>query len=120
MAHTQTAPFADRRHAGCDVAHPSPGVTSRPSVASLVASVDEFATRYHTEVRVQPPRQEAIDGIGEMVKVSVDCTMLSRMTTRLLRTDGHPALPEASEEVPWTHRHLSRWRLGRRVHAGRS
>ncbi|EKM55524.1 uncharacterized protein PHACADRAFT_121053 [Phanerochaete carnosa HHB-10118-sp] len=56
---------------GCDVAHPSPGVTSRPSIASLVASEDEFATRYSTEVQVQPPRQESIDGIGGMIERAI-------------------------------------------------
>ncbi|GJE90868.1 argonaute-like protein [Phanerochaete sordida] len=56
---------------GCDVAHPSPGVISRPSIASLVASLDECATRYHTEVKVQPPRQEAIDDIGGMLQRAI-------------------------------------------------
>ncbi|KIP09095.1 hypothetical protein PHLGIDRAFT_116659 [Phlebiopsis gigantea 11061_1 CR5-6] len=60
--------FKDCMVVGCDVAHPSPGVRSRPSIASLVASADEFATRYTTEVRVQPPRQEAIESIGPMME----------------------------------------------------
>lgn len=55
---------------GCDVGHPSPGVTNRPSIASLVASVDENATRYVADVRVQAPRQETIIEIGDMIKVS--------------------------------------------------
>ena len=55
---------------GCDVAHPSPGVTNRPSVAGLVASVDNWATRYYAELSVQLPQQETISSIGGMIRVS--------------------------------------------------
>ncbi len=54
---------------GCDVTHPAPGVTTRPSVASLVASIDEGATRYRVYLDAQPPRQEMITSIASMLEV---------------------------------------------------
>ena len=56
---------------GCDVTHPPPGVTSRPSVASLVASMDVGATRYKVHLDVQSPRQEIISNMVPMLDVSV-------------------------------------------------
>ncbi|KAF7796477.1 hypothetical protein EIP86_007654 [Pleurotus ostreatoroseus] len=52
---------------GCDVTHPAPGVTNRPSVATLVASMDPFATKYHVYVSVQMPRQEIIPDIAVLL-----------------------------------------------------
>lgn len=111
---------------GCDVAHPSPGVKSRPSIASLVASVDEFATRYYTEVRVQAPRQETVDNVGGMIQVRTICSgprvVYPRASIRghndgcLLERLG--AIPEDDEEVPQCHDVLSRRRLRGRVRAG--
>lgn len=57
---------------GCDVTHPAPGVTTRPSVASLVASIDEGATRYRVYLDAQPPRQEMITNIASMLEVSTE------------------------------------------------
>jgi len=56
---------------GADVGHPAPGVTNRPSVTSLVASVDVDATRYASFARVQAPRQEIIEHIGEMIASAI-------------------------------------------------
>lgn len=55
--------------AGADVAHPGPGVNSRPSIASLVWSHDEHAAQYAAFTRVQPPREEIIADLGEMMMV---------------------------------------------------
>ena len=54
---------------GCDVTHPAPGVTNRPSVATLVASMDPFATKYHVYVSVQMPRQEIVTDIAVLLHV---------------------------------------------------
>ncbi|KAI0957644.1 hypothetical protein AcW1_005969 [Taiwanofungus camphoratus] len=53
---------------GADVGHPGPGITNRPSITSLVASVDPNCTRYTAFARVQKPRQEIIEDLGEMFK----------------------------------------------------
>ncbi|KAF9950945.1 eukaryotic translation initiation factor 2C, 2 [Mortierella alpina] len=52
---------------GADVSHPSPGDTSRPSIASLVGSMDAKAARYAATVRVQTARTETIADLGGMV-----------------------------------------------------
>lgn len=61
---------ASRNRTGCDVTHPSPGVQNRPSVTSLVASIDPEATRYASFVGVQDPRTEIIADIKDMFNVS--------------------------------------------------
>ncbi|KAJ3905321.1 Piwi domain-containing protein [Lentinula edodes] len=55
---------------GADVSHPGPGV-QKPSVASLVASHDAYASRYMAFTRVQNPRQEFIQDLQEMVTDSI-------------------------------------------------
>ncbi|KAJ3923278.1 Piwi domain-containing protein, partial [Lentinula edodes] len=60
----------DLRWAGADVSHPGPGV-QKPSVASLVASHDAYASRYMAFTRVQNPRQEFIQDLQEMVTDSI-------------------------------------------------
>ncbi|THH33923.1 hypothetical protein EUX98_g245 [Antrodiella citrinella] len=50
---------------GCDVSHPGPGA-QKPSVASLVASMDQEVTKYASFARVQTPRLEMILEIKEM------------------------------------------------------
>ncbi|KAF9305050.1 Eukaryotic translation initiation factor 2C [Mortierella antarctica] len=52
---------------GADVSHPAPGDMSRPSIASLVGSMDAKAARYATTVRVQTARTESIADLGGMV-----------------------------------------------------
>ncbi|KAF9117650.1 eukaryotic translation initiation factor 2C, 3, partial [Mortierella sp. 14UC] len=52
---------------GADVSHPSPGDTTRPSIASLVGSMDAKAARYAATVRVQTARTETIADLGGMV-----------------------------------------------------
>lgn len=63
---------------GCDVTHPSPGVTNRPSVASVVSSIDAEATRYSALLSVQEPRTEIITEIKSMIQVcsSLSCVKL--------------------------------------------
>ncbi|KAN0075335.1 Piwi domain containing protein [Tylopilus felleus] len=53
--------------AGADVGHPAPGVYDQPSVASLVASYDHQAMKYHAYTGIQPPRTETIDQLRDMV-----------------------------------------------------
>ncbi|KAG0084009.1 Eukaryotic translation initiation factor 2C, partial [Podila epicladia] len=52
---------------GADVSHPAPGDMTRPSIASLVGSMDAKAARYATTVRVQTARTESIADLGGMV-----------------------------------------------------
>ncbi|KAF9113516.1 Eukaryotic translation initiation factor 2C [Mortierella sp. AM989] len=52
---------------GADVSHPAPGDDRRPSIASLVGSMDAKAARYAATVRVQTARTENIADLGGMV-----------------------------------------------------
>ena len=54
---------------GADVSHPRPG-THRPSVASLVASVDVNACRYVADVSSQTARLEPIQRLRPMFAVN--------------------------------------------------
>ncbi|KAF9194167.1 hypothetical protein BGZ50_006646 [Haplosporangium sp. Z 11] len=51
---------------GGDVSHPQPGDTARPSIASLVGSLDSKAARYAATVRVQTARTEFIADLASM------------------------------------------------------
>ncbi|KAI0292287.1 Piwi domain-containing protein [Russula brevipes] len=51
---------------GADVTHPGPGVSDRPSIASLVSSFDATFSRYAAFTRVQTPRVEVIEELEEM------------------------------------------------------
>ncbi|KAI0361956.1 Piwi-domain-containing protein [Trametes cingulata] len=53
---------------GADVGHPGPGVTTRPSVTGLVASVDPMISKMTSFVNVQRPRQEIIADLEEMMR----------------------------------------------------
>ncbi|KAI0094028.1 Piwi domain-containing protein [Irpex rosettiformis] len=63
-----TTLIKDSMIVGCDVTHPSPGVTARPSVSSLIASIDPEATRYNAFLSVQEPRRELIGDIRGMMQ----------------------------------------------------
>ncbi|KAG0049752.1 argonaute 1 [Linnemannia elongata] len=66
----QQTPFLTQKPTilfGADVSHPSPGDTTRPSIASLVGSMDAKAARYAATVRVQTARTETIADLGGMV-----------------------------------------------------
>ncbi|KAG0048957.1 Eukaryotic translation initiation factor 2C [Gryganskiella cystojenkinii] len=52
---------------GADVSHPPPGDTTRPSIASLVGSMDAKAAKYSAVIRVQDARTETIADLGGMV-----------------------------------------------------
>ncbi|KAJ3530890.1 hypothetical protein NM688_g7649 [Phlebia brevispora] len=63
------SPFIkDAMIVGLDVSHPSPGITNKPSIASIVASINPDATRYFAHVSLQNPRQEVIQDLGSMMK----------------------------------------------------
>ncbi|KAF9435066.1 hypothetical protein BGZ76_006969, partial [Entomortierella beljakovae] len=51
---------------GGDVTHPQPGDTTRPSIASLVGSMDSAASRYAATIRVQSARTETIADLADM------------------------------------------------------
>ncbi|KAG5456834.1 MAG: ribonuclease H-like domain-containing protein, partial [Olpidium bornovanus] len=53
---------------GMDVAHPAPGDTTRPSIASVVGSVDKMGSSFTAAVRVQQARGETITDVGDMAK----------------------------------------------------
>ncbi|KAG6379119.1 Piwi domain-containing protein [Boletus reticuloceps] len=57
---------------GADVGHPAPGVFDQPSVASLVASYDRQAMKYHAYTTIQPPRMETIEQLQHMIFRALD------------------------------------------------
>uniref|UniRef100_A0A1D1YV71 Protein argonaute 1 n=1 Tax=Anthurium amnicola TaxID=1678845 RepID=A0A1D1YV71_9ARAE len=69
----QDIPFISDRPTilmGADVTHPAPGASSntRPSIASLCASMDAKASRYAASIRVQAGREEIIVDLVNMAK----------------------------------------------------
>jgi Piwi domain len=55
---------------GADVSHPAPG-SLLPSVAALVASMDQHASRYVASIRVQASRVEMIEDLANMFDVNI-------------------------------------------------
>ncbi|KAH8691555.1 ribonuclease H-like domain-containing protein [Talaromyces proteolyticus] len=54
---------------GIDGTHPSPGSSTKaPSVAAIVASVDEWLSQWPADIRVQPARQEMVADLETMFK----------------------------------------------------
>uniref|UniRef100_A0A1B6E7E6 Uncharacterized protein n=1 Tax=Clastoptera arizonana TaxID=38151 RepID=A0A1B6E7E6_9HEMI len=56
---------------GADVTHPSPDQKTIPSVAAVAASHDPAAFQYNMLWRLQPPRQEMIEDLEEMMKTQL-------------------------------------------------
>ena len=54
---------------GADVGHPGPGVSNRPSMTSLVASLNGDCTQYAAFSSIQMPREEIIADLGQMLEV---------------------------------------------------
>ncbi|CAG8522996.1 5713_t:CDS:10 [Ambispora gerdemannii] len=66
-----TVPFVSERPTiimGADVTHSSPGDASRPSIASLCATMDAKISRYAASIRVQTGRSDIIADLANMVK----------------------------------------------------
>ncbi|KAK1231849.1 hypothetical protein PQX77_005063 [Marasmius sp. AFHP31] len=55
---------------GADVGHPAPGI-QRPSISSLVWSVNPEATKYRSTTRIQIPRLEYIADLQDMVQTAI-------------------------------------------------
>lgn len=72
---------------GCDVSHPAPGVGNRPSIASVVTSYNDTATRYNAYLDCQSPRQEVIEHLADMVLVGETDTSSIFSNTQLNRPD---------------------------------
>ena len=54
---------------GIDVTHPAPGSSSNaPSVAGIVASVDEWLGQWPADIQIQPARQEMVAGLDVIFK----------------------------------------------------
>ncbi|RYC61800.1 hypothetical protein CHU98_g4419 [Xylaria longipes] len=54
---------------GIDVTHPAPGSSSKaPSVAGVVASIDEWLGQWPADIRIQPARQEMVADLDVMLK----------------------------------------------------
>jgi hypothetical protein len=53
---------------GCDLLHPSASDPGKPSIASLVATLDSKASNYAASVRMQHSRKELIIELYDMVK----------------------------------------------------
>ncbi|XP_076662245.1 argonaute 2 [Halictus rubicundus] len=52
---------------GADVTHPSPDATDIPSIAAVAASHSPSAFQYNIELRLQPPREEMILDLEEIM-----------------------------------------------------
>ncbi|XP_071857874.1 protein argonaute-2-like [Bombus fervidus] len=52
---------------GADVTHPSPDASSIPSIAAVAASYDPNAFRYNVEIRLQPPKDEMIRDMEQIM-----------------------------------------------------
>ncbi|XP_063975958.1 protein argonaute-2-like [Diachasmimorpha longicaudata] len=52
---------------GADVTHPSPDATDMPSIAAVAASQDPTAFKYNIVVQLQPPREEIILHLEDIV-----------------------------------------------------
>ncbi|XP_076281577.1 argonaute 2 isoform X2 [Lasioglossum baleicum] len=52
---------------GADVTHPSPDSTDTPSIAAVAASYNPSAFQYNIELRLQPPREEMIQDLEEIM-----------------------------------------------------
>ncbi|KAK3835053.1 MAG: Piwi domain-containing protein [Linnemannia gamsii] len=64
------APFISEKPTiifGADVNHPAPGDSLRPSIAAVVASVDNKCGKYATAIRTQEARLETIQDLEGMV-----------------------------------------------------
>jgi eukaryotic translation initiation factor 2C len=53
---------------GASTIHPPSYASNRPTITALCASMDARSSRYATSIRVQTPRQEIINDLGDMVK----------------------------------------------------
>lgn len=53
---------------GADVTHPGPSARDIPSFAAVTASHDQDFFKYNTVIQVQPPTQEVIVDVGDIVK----------------------------------------------------
>lgn len=54
---------------GIDVTHPSPGSSkSAPSVAGIVASIDQWLAQWPADLQIQTARQEMVSGLDNMLK----------------------------------------------------
>ena len=53
---------------GADVNHPAPGMSSRPSIAAVTASLDPYFSRYCASIKPQRHRQEVIDDLAPTIK----------------------------------------------------
>ena len=54
---------------GIDVTHPSPGsAKNAPSVAGIVASIDQWLGQWPADLRIQTARQEMVAGLDDMLK----------------------------------------------------
>ncbi|KAF4614980.1 hypothetical protein D9613_003305 [Agrocybe pediades] len=56
---------------GADVAHPMPGM-SKPSVASIVYSLDQYGAKYAAVTGIQPARMEKIEQLEQFVYKALD------------------------------------------------
>ncbi|KAG0225023.1 argonaute 1 [Actinomortierella wolfii] len=52
---------------GADVSHPAPGEADRPSIATVVGSMDKYASRYATAIRIQAAKTELIADMEGMI-----------------------------------------------------
>ncbi|TFY63508.1 hypothetical protein EVJ58_g3223 [Rhodofomes roseus] len=56
---------------GADIGHPGPGVSNRPSMTSLVTSLNDDCTQYAAFSAIQEPRVEIIANLQAMLKDAI-------------------------------------------------
>ncbi|XP_017882046.1 protein argonaute-2 isoform X2 [Ceratina calcarata] len=54
---------------GADVTHPSPDSVNIPSIAAVAASIDTEGFKYRIELRLQPPREEIIQHLEQIMVI---------------------------------------------------
>ncbi|KAL6260110.1 hypothetical protein P5V15_007649 [Pogonomyrmex californicus] len=52
---------------GADVTHPSPDAQNIPSIAAVATSIDTSTFQYNIALRLQPPKQEMIDDLENII-----------------------------------------------------
>lgn len=57
---------------GADVGHPGPGIKTQPSITGIVATLDPEASVMTSFSSIQPPRQELILDLEDMIMVSTN------------------------------------------------
>lgn len=65
---------------GIDVTHPGPGsIKGTPSIAAVVASIDEHFAQYPASMEIQETKKEVRDGVSLFCKLSTHSSRWSQI-----------------------------------------